>query len=91
MSEPEKALEFFAWNAAKVHHIISDIVMPGLNGLELAREAGKLKAGIAVILLSGFGETFPQAATVGNVIAVLEKPLARMSLERLPCQRAKRR
>jgi DNA-binding NtrC family response regulator len=79
-SEPEKALEFFAWNAEKVDLIISDVVMPGINGLDLAREVARLKADTPVILLSGYGETLTEAAALPNVKAVLEKPLVRTDL-----------
>jgi DNA-binding NtrC family response regulator len=79
-SEPEKALEFLAWNADRVDLIISDIVMPGLNGGEVAKEAAKLKPGIAIILLSRLSETLPEAAALTNVKDILEKPLAKTEL-----------
>jgi DNA-binding NtrC family response regulator len=38
----------------EVHVLFSDVVMPGMNGVTLAREARKLIPGINVILASGF-------------------------------------
>jgi DNA-binding NtrC family response regulator len=83
-TEPEKALEFLAWNADRIDLIISDIKMPGMNGIALAREAERTKAGIPVILLSAYtvdsmdvGEAPPP-----NVRAILEKPLLRTDLLR---------
>lgn len=83
-TEPEKALEFLAWNADKVDLIISDIKMPGMNGIALAREAAGIKADIPVVLLSAYesGSIDIDAATLPNVKAVLEKPLLKTDLLR---------
>ena len=41
-------------NTPGIHVLFSDIVMPGMNGVRLAREARSLLPGINVILASGF-------------------------------------
>lgn len=79
-NNPEKALEFFAWNADRIDLIISDVVMPGLDGFEVAKQASTLKPDIAVILLNASGKTLPGAARVTNVRAVLEKPSLKTDL-----------
>jgi CheY-like chemotaxis protein len=79
-NDPGKALEFLAENAGKVDLVISDVVMPDMSGFEVAKEAARLKQNIPVILLSAFTDTLPQAATIPNVRAVLEKHLLRTDL-----------
>jgi hypothetical protein len=37
-----------------IHLLITDIVMPGLGGLELAKSALELRPSLAVILVSGY-------------------------------------
>jgi DNA-binding NtrC family response regulator len=83
-TEPEKALEFLAWNADRIDLIISDIKMPGMNGIALAREAERTKAGIPVILLSAYTVDSMDAgeAAPPNVRAILEKPLLKTDLLR---------
>lgn len=78
--DPVKALEFFSKNADRVELVISDIRMPGIDGLELAKRAVEIKADVPIILLSGYSEKLPEAASLPNVRAVLEKPLLKTDL-----------
>lgn len=49
-----KALEFLAVNEVDI--LITDISMPGMNGLELIRKARQDHSGLKVIILSGYNE-----------------------------------
>lgn len=42
--------------------LISDVVMPGISGVELAREARRRAPGIGVVLTSGFSASSLEAA-----------------------------
>ena len=79
-NDPVEALSFFEENFERVELIVSDIKMPGIDGVELARRAASIKPEIAVILLSGYNEVLPGAAVLPNVRAVLDKPLVRTDL-----------
>lgn len=51
--------------------LFSDVVMPGaLNGLDLAREARRLRPGLPILLTSGYSE----GATAGKEFRLLAKP-----------------
>ncbi len=55
--------------------LITDLTMPGMSGLELAREARAIRPGLPVVLCTGFGggETEAVARDIG-VSVVLAKP-----------------
>jgi two-component system cell cycle sensor histidine kinase/response regulator CckA len=56
--------------------IISDIMMPGLDGVELAARARLLRPGIGIVLMSGFAEAPLYRAADAQGIRFLSKPFA---------------
>ena len=58
--------------------LISDIVMPGMSGIELAREVRRRFPGLPVLLASGYSEGMPDADQAGVVI--LGKPYTTAAL-----------
>lgn len=75
------ALERFRAPGADFDIVISDIVMPGASGVELARTVAAEHPGVAVLLVSGFVD----AATLdldglGTPCAFLPKPFSREQL-----------
>lgn len=55
--------------------LVSDVEMPLLDGIELARQALALKPGLKVLLISGFAEGLEKAAGLGTAgIRRLGKP-----------------
>ena len=62
--------------------VITDIVMPDMDGIELIREISKRKSIIPIILMSGFDSTYLQIAkTIGeahelSVLGTLTKPFS---------------
>jgi two-component system NtrC family sensor kinase len=59
--------------------VLSDIVMEGVSGLEIAREIRSRYASLPVILMTGYSEALLQGAPAG--IPVLAKPFSRADLE----------
>ena len=54
--------------------LFSDVVMPGgMNGLELSKEARKVQPGLAVLLTTGYADTFDRSPS-DEKIQVLAKP-----------------
>lgn len=54
--------------------LVSDIRMPGLDGIGLTRAARTLHAGLPVLLMSGFADEAARAAVPGLQVGFLPKP-----------------
>ncbi|MBI4400217.1 MAG: response regulator [Nitrospirae bacterium] len=52
-SHGEEALEICKGHAGPIHLLLTDVVMPGMNGLELAREVMALRSETRTIIMSG--------------------------------------
>jgi signal transduction histidine kinase/CheY-like chemotaxis protein len=70
--DPRDALEALRANPARFAAIVSDEVMPGMAGTQLAAEAHRLRPSLPVVIASGYGgvgfETRLAAAGVGKVL-----------------------
>ena len=63
--------------------IIIDIIMPGMDGLEVISEIKKTQADLAIIAISGatsIKRTYLKAAMINGATATLEKPFDRDDL-----------
>ena len=65
----------------KIDALISDLIMPDCNGIELAQEVHRLSPGLPIIILTGYPEKMDRAVahTIG-VRACLTKPISRQEL-----------
>ena len=78
-SDGEDALPVLG--TGQVDILISDIVMPGMNGIELARLAKEKEPDLPVIFITGFSAVAMEALeTVNGVSKVLSKPFHLNSL-----------
>jgi two-component system response regulator VicR len=80
--------------------VISDFAIPGLNGLEFARQFGALRPEVAVLIVSAFldPETARELETQQNVRGLIRKPFdifelvdrvdACLGIEQIPGSRA---
>jgi signal transduction histidine kinase len=80
-SEPLAAIETFYEAPEKFDLIISDVTMPGINGVELVARIHQLRPGFPIILCSGFSDLLYEnkAAAIG-VGRYLMKPVIRRDL-----------
>ena len=80
---PSDALELARHSKAPMDLLLTDIVMPGLRGMELAEAVRKLHPQIQVIFMPGYAEGLPELATPADA-TFLQKPFRFSSLrERL--------
>ena len=78
-----EALEVSAAHAGPIDLLITDMVMPGISGQELARKMRGLREGIRVIYMSGYSEhAAGEAAKCDAAAMVLTKPFSRAVLLR---------
>jgi CheY-like chemotaxis protein len=69
---------------ATIDLLISDQQMPGMSGVELAREVGRRHAGVRTVLLTAFSdEDLCRRAVEAHAVTVLAKPLRVIDLERV--------
>jgi two-component system, cell cycle sensor histidine kinase and response regulator CckA len=67
------ALQLAEKHASELDVLVTDIVMPGLRGPELARRVAQIHPGIRVVYMSGYAEGFPNAELPANSV-FLQKP-----------------
>ena len=75
-----KALAELAANAGQFDIVFSDVMMPGISGIELAQEIARLYPNLPVVLTSGYSEVLAQNGTHG--FELVHKPYSIDSLSR---------
>jgi PAS domain S-box-containing protein len=79
----EAAVQVAAAHSGAIDLLITDMVMPGMSGQELARKMRGLRNGIRVIYMSGYSEhAAGEAAKCDAAAVVLTKPFSRSTLLR---------
>jgi two-component system cell cycle response regulator CpdR len=70
-----EALETLAAASQAFDMLVSDVHMPGLDGIELARRAIQGRPGLKLLLMSGFAEELERAETLQSPnLGVIMKP-----------------
>jgi CheY-like chemotaxis protein len=57
-----------------IHLLFTDVVMPGLNGLELARQIRSARPGIKVLYMSGYVPRTADSNGLKESTSLLQKP-----------------
>jgi len=68
----EKALRLSEQHEGAIEILVSDILLPGLNGIELSKRIRAAHSETKVLFISGFGDQVPELSELGTNI--LEKP-----------------
>jgi two-component system, cell cycle sensor histidine kinase and response regulator CckA len=75
------ALELAAMHAGPIHLLMTDVVMPGIGGRELADRMTRLRPEIKVLYMSGYTEqAVSQQGILGGDAVLLQKPFTLASL-----------
>ena len=72
-SNGQHALEILKAHAGPVHLLLTDFVMPGMNGIELATAVRNERQGTTVLVISGY--TSSQIAAEEKKVDFLQKPM----------------
>jgi PAS domain S-box-containing protein len=80
-NDPREVLAAFRATPTSFDLLVTDQIMPGLTGLELAAEVHEISPEIPVLLVTGFSETVgPGRLAASGVTEVLYKPVRRVDL-----------
>lgn len=76
VQDGQEALDCLAASAGTFDVLITDVEMPGIDGIELVKLAVAAQAGLKVLLVSGFEGGMDRATKiVGAKVKALTKPL----------------
>jgi CheY-like chemotaxis protein len=78
---PEAAAEIALRHGGQVHLLLTDMVMPGMTGRELAAKLAPIRPEMKVVYMSGY-TGFTHAGLADSEIALLVKPFNRVTLLR---------
>ncbi len=77
----EAAFQAAAHHPGEIHLLVTDVVMPAINGLELREKLTAIRPGIKTLLISGYsGDVTSHYGDIGRGSAFLEKPFSTESL-----------
>jgi len=80
-SNGAQALEKARAQTTKIDLLVSDVAMPAMTGLELARQIGAMHPGIKILLISGYSDPAAVADMQDQPgFAYLRKPFAPSAL-----------
>jgi two-component system cell cycle sensor histidine kinase/response regulator CckA len=70
-----EALRQVAQHAGKIDLLLTDVIMPGMNGKEVADQLAALRPGLKVLFMSGYsGEVIAHHGVLEAGVAYLPKP-----------------
>lgn len=81
-SDPYEAISIFDLNKDSIDLVISDMIMPKLNGKELFYRIKEIKKNLRFILLSGYTKNNVDEKFLNDIDLFLEKPIRKDVLEK---------
>ncbi|MDQ3817984.1 MAG: response regulator [Acidobacteriota bacterium] len=81
-SDGEKALRVSTGHEGPLHLLITDVVMPGMSGRQLAERLAGVRAGMKVLYMSGYTDTAIEHGLLEGGIDFLQKPFTAVELAR---------
>ena len=76
---PEKAIEIAQSYKGHIHLLLTDMVMPGMNGRVLAEKLAAIRPDMKVVYTSGY-TGFSHSALVDSDLVFIPKPFTKESL-----------
>ena len=74
---PAEALEKSAQYGDQIDVLVTDVVMPGMNGLELAKRIREQNPNVRVVMISGYPDSvIADRGTMDPDVRLLQKPVA---------------
>ncbi len=80
---PEEALRLASQHAGTIHLLITDVIMPGMSGRDLANRLSTLRPALKLLFISGFtADVIAQRGILDDGVSFLPKPFGRNQLAR---------
>jgi CheY-like chemotaxis protein len=80
-STPDEALRRVAEHAGPIHLLVTDVVMPGMNGRELRERVAGMKGGVRTLFMSGYtADVIAHQGVLDAGVEFLEKPFTTEAL-----------
>lgn len=80
-SSAQAALTILLQEEPKVDLLLTDVVMPGINGRELARRAQQIRPGIKILYMTGYSRNaVVHQGRLDEGVELLEKPISQAKL-----------
>jgi PAS domain S-box-containing protein len=78
---PRSALAVLEQKATPIHLLLTDVVMPSMNGRELGRRAQQLRPGLRVLYMTGYARNaVVRHGRLDEGVELLEKPITQNAL-----------
>jgi two-component system, cell cycle sensor histidine kinase and response regulator CckA len=79
-TDGEEALDLIRAGVADLDVVLSDVVMPRMNGVQLLQSLSTLRPDLPVLLMSGYGTTQLSELGIASPCGVLGKPFSSETL-----------
>ena len=79
-SEGEEAMDLFRRRAEEIDVVLFDVVMPGVGGEGIHREAPRVKPGVGLVVISGFPRRAAEQILDADIPHFVAKPFTRQAL-----------
>jgi signal transduction histidine kinase len=78
---PGKAIQLAKEHAGRIHLLMTDVIMPGMNGLALSREIMSIHPNLKLLFVSGYtADIIARHGVLEKGLHFIEKPLSRKVL-----------
>jgi two-component system cell cycle sensor histidine kinase/response regulator CckA len=78
---PAKAIQIVATHREPIHLLLTDVIMPHMNGVELSKRLQASRPNLKVVFASGYGgDELARQISVAPDVVLLEKPFSKHAL-----------
>ena len=80
-STPDQAIHLAGQNAPRIHLLVTDVVMPGMTGVDLAKRLRPALPGLKCIFMSGYtANVIAHHGVLDGSVNFIAKPFTRQEL-----------